>query len=65
MIIVNKTAEVIEISVTREGRQGEQGPAADLPTGLDEFTSITITAGDELELVKGGITYWTPLYRRA
>lgn len=36
-----------------------------MPEGLADFTSITITSGDELELVKDGITYWTPLFRRA
>lgn len=35
-----------------------------MPAGLDDITSIAITAGDELEIVKDGVTYWTPLYRR-
>ena len=36
-----------------------------MPTGLEDLTSVTITADDELELVKDGITYYTPLFRRA
>ncbi|GAA5124702.1 hypothetical protein JIN84_13020 [Luteolibacter yonseiensis] len=32
---------------------------------MNGITSVTITAGDELELVKDGVTLWTPLYRRA
>lgn len=36
-----------------------------MPEGLGDFDSITIAAGDELELVKDGVTYWIPLYRRA
>lgn len=39
--------------------------AADLPAWLDALTSITIIAGDELEIVKDGITYYVPVYRRA
>ena len=36
-----------------------------LPAGLETITSIIITAGDDLEIVKNGITYYLPLYRRA
>lgn len=36
-----------------------------MPTGLEDFTSISITADDALELVLDGVTYYTPLFRRA
>lgn len=36
-----------------------------MPTGLEYFTSISITADDALELVLDGVTYYTPLFRRA
>lgn len=38
---------------------------APLPAWVSDLTSITVVEGDELEIVKDGITYWLPLYRRA
>lgn len=35
-----------------------------IPAWLAEFDSISITAGDDLELVQGDVTYYVPLYRR-
>jgi hypothetical protein len=33
-------------------------------TGTNDITAINVTSGDELEIVKGGVTYYTPLFRR-
>lgn len=54
-----------EFQYGAEGGAVAHKQALELPTNTDSITEIRITAGDELELVKDGITFYLPLYRRA
>jgi len=56
-------ATTTSVPITTTTDPAPFGPS--LPAGLADITSITITAGDDLELVQDGVTYYLPLYRRA
>lgn len=71
-VTVNQTTAAVAVAVTaaKDAYQlavadGYTGTRAEWLAALEGLPPITVTAGDDLEIVINGITYYVPVYRRA